>query len=190
MPLSEISFNIEDSSKTHQALLEILKRAHYQVKTETPIKITAEHKLSFLCYAHKIEVKFNSLNSPQTNDLIKVNLTINHWAAKAYLRRIAKTLIKTFPGVRPVWINHKPPEPKLAKSRKARKHVSSIGKQDRLDEKQTWQCWNCGFENDDDATVCAGCGVFKEAQHNAEYGGAGANDFGYDPLWDDDQDLM
>ena len=70
------------------------------------------------------------------------------------------------------------------------KRIKQVHYQDSAQEKEKWTCWNCGYENDEDAIICAGCGVDREAQYNADYAGAGANDFGGDPLWDDDQGLM
>jgi hypothetical protein len=70
------------------------------------------------------------------------------------------------------------------------KHFKQLNYEVSTSKKEKWECENCGYENDEDDAVCAGCGVFREAQYNGDYGGAGANDFGGDPLWDDDQGLI
>ena len=52
-----------------------------------------------------------------------------------------------------------------------------------------WKCVVCGFENDDEDTVCKNCSSPMDVD-SGDYGGADESDFGGDPLWDDDQELM
>jgi hypothetical protein len=62
---------------------------------------------------------------------------------------------------------------------------------DPSDQKETWQCLNCGYENDEDDDICENCGASRDSYDDSgDYVGASALDFGGDPLWDDDQGLM
>ena len=55
--------------------------------------------------------------------------------------------------------------------------------------KETWECLNCGHENDEDTDVCEG--MRRHERHNILSSGAMLEtDYGGDDLWDDDQGLM
>lgn len=54
-----------------------------------------------------------------------------------------------------------------------------------------WPCKYCGHENDESSDKCENCGALKvDCDQSGLYAGANEEDFGGDPLWDDDQGLM
>lgn len=64
-----------------------------------------------------------------------------------------------------------------------------LSEQSSQKPKETWQCENCGHENDADSEICELCGAIK----GTTYSSSGATleyDYGGDDLWDDDQGLM
>ena len=55
--------------------------------------------------------------------------------------------------------------------------------------KETWECLNCGHENDEDTDICEVCGAMRDTTYSSP-GATLETDYGGDDLWDDDQGLM
>jgi hypothetical protein len=64
-----------------------------------------------------------------------------------------------------------------------------LNEQDPKKPKETWECLNCGHENDEDTDICEICGAMRDTTYSSS-GASLESDYGGDDLWDDDQGLM